>query len=280
MQSAQLGDIRLDVVPDGTFKLDGGQMFSVVPKVLWEKHLPADDLNRVDLGLNVLLIRTSRETILVDTGVGGCRDEIFMKRYGRSPGNFLSKSLLAAGVTPDRVTHVVNTHLHFDHAGGNSTISGGRRTPAFPNARYVVQRGEYEHALAPFERDRGSYIAADFEIVAERGLFDFVDGDAELAPGVSLLKVGGHNRDMQCVKVQSGGRTAFAFADMVPTTAHLSPAWMMSFDLYPTDVLERKKQWLAQAAEEEWIGIFYHDPVVAMGRVVTRQGKTAVMSDG
>src|SRR5262249_22414011 len=183
------------------FALDGGAMFGVVPRVVWERQLAADAQHRVRLGLNCLLVRTAKDNILIDTGIGAKWDERSRSRYGIAHETTLLDELAKHHLAAEDIPIVINTHLHFDHAGTNTTERQGRIVPTFPRARYVAQRGEFEHANRPHERDRASYVTADFEPVFEAGQLELVDGDAEITAGVSVLKVSGHNRDMQCVKI-------------------------------------------------------------------------------
>ncbi|HWP41964.1 MAG TPA: MBL fold metallo-hydrolase [Blastocatellia bacterium] len=263
----RLGSFEIDVISDGTFALDGGAMFSVVPRVLWERHFKPDSLNRVRLGLNALLVRTGRENILIDTGIGHKWDARSRERYSIAHETDILSELGARGLGREDIDIVINTHLHFDHAGTNTIERDGEIVPTFPRARYVVQRGELEHARSPHERDRASYRPEDFEPVARAGQFDQIEGDCEIAPGVRALKVAGHNRDLQCVRIDSEGETAFVFADLLPTTAHISPAWIMSYDLYPVETLEQKKRLIPQAIREKWVCVFEHDPEIPLARL-------------
>jgi glyoxylase-like metal-dependent hydrolase (beta-lactamase superfamily II) len=272
----KLGSFDIDIVQDGTFALDGGAMFGVVPRMLWERHFVPDERNRIRLGLNALLVRTGRENVLIDTGIGQKWDARARDIYSITHETNLMAELAKFGIAPEDIDIVINTHLHFDHCGTNTVEQAGRVIPAFPHARYIVQRGELEHARHPHERDRASYDPLNFEPIAEAGLFELVDGEAEIVPGIRVLKVGGHNRDFQCVRIDSQGQTAFAFADLVPTTAHIRPAWIMSFDLYPVETLEEKKRLTAQALSERWICVFYHDPKVPLGRLHESDGKIIV----
>src|SRR5256714_7697827 len=269
----RLGSFELEIVSDGTIALDGGAMFGVVPRPLGERTLPADAQHRVRLGLNCLLIRTADDNILIDTGIGAKWDERSRSRYGIAHETTLLDELARHHLTAEAITVVINTHLHFDHAGTNTTERAGRVVPTFPRARYVVQRGEFEHACQPHERDRASYVEADFAPVFEAGQLELVDGDAEIAPGVSVIKVSGHNRDLQCVKVESQGETAFVFADLIPTTAHLPAAWVMGYDLYPLESVDQKKRLVPQAVREGWLCHFYHDPHTPLARLAERVGK-------
>ena len=274
----RLGAFEIDVVSDGTFALDGGAMFGVVPRVLWERQAPADQLHRVRLGLNCLLVRTGSDTLLIDTGIGEKWDERSRSRYAIAHETTVFDELAKLGVGPNEITIVLNTHLHFDHAGTNTVRRDGDVRPAFPNARYVVQRGEFEHATGPHERDRASYNAADFQPLAATRQIDLIDGDARISTGISALKLPGHNRDHQCVKIESGGETVFVLADLIPTTAHLPPAWVMGYDLFPTETVDQKKRLLPQAVSEGWICHFYHDPTTPLARLYERDGKVAAQS--
>jgi glyoxylase-like metal-dependent hydrolase (beta-lactamase superfamily II) len=272
----KLGSFEIEAVSDGTVAFDGGAMFGVVPRVVWERQFQPDERNRIRIGLNCFLIRTGQKNVLVDTGIGQKWDARSRDRYGIAHETDLLTELKARGLAPEDIDVVINTHLHFDHAGTNTIERDGRVVAAFPRARYIVQRGELEHALEPHDRDRASYIAADFAPLAEANQFDLFDGDAEVVPGVQVIKVAGHNRDLQCVRVDSEGETAFLFADLIPTTAHIQPAWVMGYDLYPTESVDQKKRLLPQAINHNWLCGFYHDPRIALGRLSERDGKIAV----
>lgn len=272
----KLGSFEIDIISDGTFALDGGAIFGVVPRPVWERYFHPDERNRIRLGLNCLLVRTGRENVLIDTGMGRKWDDRSRDRYALTEETDLISQLRERGIAREDIDIVINTHLHFDHAGTNTIERGGRPVPAFPRARYVVQRGEFEHARAPHERDRASYIASDFDPIAEAGLFDLIEGDAEILPGIRAIKVAGHNKDLQCVRIDSLGETAFVFADLIPTTAHIPPAWVMGFDLYPVETLEQKKRLLPQAISEKWACVFYHDPRTPLGRLQERDGRIEV----
>ncbi|HJQ71105.1 MAG TPA: MBL fold metallo-hydrolase [Blastocatellia bacterium] len=272
----KLGAFEIDVISDGTFALDGGSLFSVVPRVVWERYFEPDQLNRIRIGLNALLVRTGRENVLVDTGIGHKWDARSLDRYSIRHETDILTELAKRGLTPEDIDIVINTHLHFDHAGTNTVERDGMVVPTFPRARYVVQRGEFEHALAPHERDRASYNPQDIKPVADAGQLDLVEGDQEIVDGIRVIKVAGHNRDLQCVRIDSEGETAFMFADLLPTTAHVPPAWVMSFDLYPVETLEQKKRLVPQAISEGWVCVFEHDPHTPLGRLREQDGKVIV----
>jgi glyoxylase-like metal-dependent hydrolase (beta-lactamase superfamily II) len=264
----RFGAFELDIVSDGTFRLDGGAMFGVVPRVLWEKKFAPDDKNRITLGLNCLLVRTGAHTVLIESGIGSRWDEKERGIYAIAHETSVAEGLARLGVAPAEVDLLILTHLHFDHAGGATLRREGGAAPAFPNATLFIQKEELEHARMPYERDRASYRPEDWESYAAAGRLETVDGEAEIIPGVSVEKIRGHNAGMQGVRVASEGQTAFYFGDAIPTTAHLPPAWTMGYDLYPVELGEAKKRLLARAASEGWLCVFVHDPRLPWGRVV------------
>lgn len=269
----KLGDWQIDLVSDGFFGLDGGAMYGVVPRPLWEKKSPPDERNRIPMAMNCCLLRGRGRTILVETGAGDKWAQKFVDIYKFEKENRLLDRLAALDVRTEDVDTVVNTHLHFDHCGWNTRRQGDRILPTFPNASYVVQRGELEHARQPNERDHASYVRENFEPIEESAQWRLVDGDREIAPGVELIVAPGHTRDMQCVKISGGGQTAMFLADLVPTRAHLPYAWIMSYDLFPMTTLENKKRWLPLLAREGWICLFAHDPDVPAAYLREREGK-------
>jgi glyoxylase-like metal-dependent hydrolase (beta-lactamase superfamily II) len=257
----------------GNFYLDGGAMFGVVPKTLWEKKAPADDHNRIRLAANSLLVRAANKNILVETGNGTKWDPKLRNIYGIQGGDPLRDSLARLGVAPEKVDMVINTHLHFDHAGGNTRVADGRDVPTFPTAQYVVQRAELEHAMNPTERDRASYVADRFAPVSEAGQWRLVDGDVEIVPGISVVRIPGHNADIQAVKISGGNRTVIFVADMLPTRHHLPLAWMPGYDLYPLQTLETKRKRIAEIVAQGWIVAFGHDPDFPTATLHDRNGK-------
>jgi len=268
-----IGDVEVIRLLDGTFRVDGGAMFGVVPRTLWAKRAVPDGENRITLALNCFLVRTPEATILLDTGVGPDVDRRYVDFYSfvRDPGLF---GLLAnQGLEPSAIDIVINSHLHFDHCGGNTVrTADGRWTPAFPKARYVVQRGEWEQALQPVERDKPSYIPARLKPLGGPGILSFVEGDGQVAPGVEAVLVPGHTAFHQGVKIVSGGRTFFYLGDAVPTAAHVDLPYIMSYDLYPVDTFNNKKALLARAADEGWVVAFSHDLSHPFG-TLRRSGK-------
>jgi glyoxylase-like metal-dependent hydrolase (beta-lactamase superfamily II) len=269
------GDYRVEVIPDAEFRLDGGAMFGVVPRSLWQRVAPPDAENRVRLNMNCLYVEAGGERVLVETGIGDKWTPKQADTYGISREGSLGARLRAlTGRGPEEVTVVVNTHLHFDHAGGNTTLDGeGRAVPAFPNARYLVSRAEFEHAESPHERDRASYLPENWRPVAESGQLELMPDSYEVVPGLTMETVAGHSRTMQCPRLERGGRTLYGFADLVPTRAHVPLPWIMGYDLYPVETLESKRQLLPRAAREGWLCLFYHDPEAPLCRLVEEEGK-------
>jgi len=271
----KFGDYRVEVIPDCEFWLDGGAMFGVVPRNLWSKTCPPDEQNRIRMNMNCLFIEGKGERILIDTGIGDKWSDKHRTMYGIDRKRSFDESLRAiTGVGSEDITIVVNTHLHFDHAGGNTNVDASEKAwPAFPNARYFVSGAEYKHAESPSERDRASYVPDNWRPLTASGQLDLQEPEYEVAPGLRMETHAGHNRSMQCVRLEQGGYTLFGFADLVPMRAHVPFAWIMGFDLYPVETLEAKKKLLPQAARENWTCLFYHDPDQALGRLVEDEGK-------
>ncbi len=264
-----IGDFEITLIRHSVYWWDGGAMFGVVPKTLWSRMMPADDLNRVEMGFNCYLIRTGEQTILIETGLGDKRDARARERM-RVPA---VTEPLASLIDPDSVDIVVNSHLHWDHCSGNTVMRNGRAEPAFPRARYIASRREWEHAHERLIRDGVSYLDENYDPLVELGQMTLVDGDFEVVPGVWMRHAPGHNRDMMVVTAESRGQTFCFLSDLVPTAAHVRPSWVTAFDLYPLQTIETKLDWLAKAADQNWICGFGHDPAVDFARI-TRDAKT------
>lgn len=273
----RIGSIEVHPVVAGHFRLDGGAMFGVVPRVLWEQKMAPDDKNRITMTMNVLLLQAGGKNLLLDTGPGSKEDDKFRHMYAME-GPALAEGLAIYGLAPEDIHLVVNTHLHFDHAGGNTTRhEDGTVRPTFPNARYLVQRKEYEEALAAHERNRASYFPENYEPLFAEGRLELADGEQEVLPGVSLAPLPGHTLGMQGLKIHSEGQTGLYLADCVPTSHHLPLPWIMAYDLYPTQTLETKRRILPEAAREGWTLFFEHDPVVKAARIeLDAKGRTQV----
>jgi glyoxylase-like metal-dependent hydrolase (beta-lactamase superfamily II) len=261
MPQLTLGNFELSIFSDGTYPLDGGAFFGVIPKVMWSRKVAADERNYVQSGLNSLLIRTGKQNVLVETGMGNKLSERMIKFYGQ-PAKLLA-NLAAAGIASEEIDIVINTHLHFDHCGWN-TVRGkdGKIVPTFPRAKYYAPEGEWQYARKPSERDSISYIPDNYDPLVESGQMTLLRGGEQIVPGISVKTFPGHTAHMQAVIVESGGRTACYISDLMPTTAHIDLSWGMAFDLYPLQTIESKKQYYAKAIPEKWLTVFTHDPKV------------------
>ena len=270
-RSTTVGAIRIHALDAGSLKLDGGAMFGVVPKPLWERRIPADERNRIPLAMRCLLVEAPKALVLVDTGIGNKENAKFRDIYGVSnvgSPTRLEDAIRHAGFEPSDVEIVVNTHLHFDHAGGNTFADeSGTVWASFPNARHVVQRRELDFARSRNERIRASYLAHNFEPVLAAGLWDLVDGAAKVTEGVSVLPTPGHVPHHQSVLIESEEQVACFLADVCPTSAHLPLPWIMGYDLEPLATLESKRALWTRAREEEWLLVFEHDPHTPWGRL-------------
>lgn len=267
----KLGSLEFHILSDGEVLLDGGAMFGIIPRPLWEKKMPPDARNRVRLAMNCLLIRAGGKRILVETGAGAKMNAKLRDIFGLGEP-CLPGLLRDHGLEPADIDIVVNTHLHFDHCGGNTRIERGKIVPTFPNAQYVIQKGEFDHAMHATERERGSYLPDDYAPLADAERLTLIEGDQSIAPGVELIRIPGHTDNMQCVKLTGGGQTAFYFADLVPTAAHLGLAWIMGFDICPLTTLENKKKWISTAVREEWLALFVHDTAAPAAYLRQRNG--------
>jgi glyoxylase-like metal-dependent hydrolase (beta-lactamase superfamily II) len=260
LQSIGLGDFELTILSDGEYFLDGGAFFGVIPKIMWQRRWQPDELNRLRAGLNSVLVRGGEKTVLIETGIGNKMNDKLRKIYGNEEK--LLGSLAEAGVAPEEIDVVINTHLHFDHCGWNTIYRDGRAIPTFPNAQYFVQEGEWRHGQLQTERDRISYISDNYNPLIESGQMTLLNGDRELLPGISVRVYPGHTAHMQAVIIESQGKKACYISDLIPTTHHLDVAWGMGFDLYPLDTLYSKKKFYAEAVKENWLVLFTHDPKV------------------
>jgi len=278
--SFTVGRLRCHALEGGTQHLDGGAMFGVVPKPLWERRIPADERNRIPLALRCLLVEHGDGLVLIDTGIGNKENDKFRGIYGVENAGAdgrtqLEDALRALGHGPDDIRWVINTHLHFDHAGGDTWRDpAGRVVPAFPKAQYVVQRGDLEFARHTNERTAGSYLTHNFDGVP----FTLLDGESEPLPGIRCLPTPGHVPFHQSVLVESGGERACFLADLVPTSAHLPLPWIMGYDLEPLVTLESKRRLYRRAEGEGWLLVFEHDPAVVAGRL-GRDGKAFGLVD-
>jgi glyoxylase-like metal-dependent hydrolase (beta-lactamase superfamily II) len=278
LQTRRLGTLRIHAIQAGGQRLDGGAMFGVVPKVLWQRRIAADERNRIQMGMRCLLIEHPDGLVLLDTGAGNKEDPKFIEIYGmelqadvpeqRADETALEAGIRAAGFTPDDVKVVINTHLHFDHAGGNTRRDAdGSVVPTFRNATYVVQHGEYEWATHTNERTAASYFAPNFEPIKATGRLQLVDGDVEIVKGIRAIKTPGHVPHHQSLIVESDGERLCFLGDVIPTANHVPLAWIMGYDVEPLRTLESKRALLRDAAVEHWLLMFEHDATNAWGTV-------------
>ncbi len=316
------GDYRIETIPDAEFRLDGGAMFGVVPRVIWERVCPPDELNRIRLNTNCLFVETPTEKILIETGIGEKWTEKEIQIYGIFRTKPFAETLFEkTGYQTEDISIVVNTHLHFDHAGGNTIWDLGfgiadcrteskvilsnvkkisqhqnpkpenqatnpksqipnpkSAVPQFPNARYFISKSEYEHAENPHERDRASYLSENWRPLIESGQLELKPDNYEVVEGLQMTRVRGHNDAMQTFRLQRGGETLYGFADLIPTRHHLPLAWIMGYDLFPTETLEAKRRLLPLAVEENWLCFFYHDFEQPLCRLVQKDGKLKAVS--
>jgi glyoxylase-like metal-dependent hydrolase (beta-lactamase superfamily II) len=281
MHRLSLGDFELSIFSDGTYPLDGGAFFGVIPKVMWSRRVEADKRNYVTTGLNSLLIRTGKQAVLVETGMGNKLSERMIKFYGQ-PAQLLD-NLAAAGIAAEDIDVVINTHLHFDHCGWNTVRDkSGKIVPTFPRAKYYAPEGEWQYARHPSERDVISYLPDNYDPLVVSGQMTLLKGGEEIVPGITVKTFPGHTASMLGVIIRSAGEnphpsagsgqafsqnqgevghpTACYISDLIPTTAHIDISWGMAFDLYPLETIESRKRYYAQAIPERWLTVFTHDP--------------------
>lgn len=272
-----LGSLELISLSDGFIGLDGGAMFGVVPRTLWEKRLPPDDSNRIPLGMRPLIVRDGKTTMIIDAGCGDKMDAKSAQIYALDRAYHLDHSLAEAGLSADDIDIVLASHLHFDHVGGFTKIGkSGALEPRFPKAKYIAHRAEWDDATHPHERNRASYLQENFVPLMDEGVLTLVDDGAEIMPGVTYRRSGGHTPNHQVVMIQSGGKTAVFTADMYPTSVHIPDPWVMGYDLYPMDTLAFKRAFAREAVEREYLLFFEHDATMAAGYLREKDGKRSV----
>ncbi|MGO4880705.1 MAG: MBL fold metallo-hydrolase [Bryobacteraceae bacterium] len=273
-QAVELGGFRITLVREDIYWWDGGAMFGVVPKTLWAAKSPPDELNRVPLGFNCYIVETGEHTILLDTGGGDKFDARRRERMKLPPvAKPLPETIAAAGIDPERIDMVVNSHLHWDHCGWNTILAQDVPRPAFPRAIYWTRRGEWEHAHRRHPRDSVAYIDANYDPLVDSGRMRLIDEDFEVAPGIWLRVAPGHTPDMMTITATSAGRTFCFFSDLSPTAAHITPTWVPAFDLDPVQSIDSKLHWLDAAAKGDWVCGFAHDPDIAFARIREHDGK-------
>jgi glyoxylase-like metal-dependent hydrolase (beta-lactamase superfamily II) len=273
----KIGNYELHAIETGRFALDGGAMFGVVPRTLWEKSNPPDEKNRIAMAARALLLVGESRRILIDVGNGSKYDEKFTSIYKFDTSQFsLIPSLMRLNLSPDDITDVILTHLHFDHAGGSTYRANGELRLTFPKARYYVQREHWLAANSPTERDRASFFPNDFVPLQRHGVLQLTDGEQEILPGISVRVLNGHTTALQCPVISDGTTTLFYCADLVPTASHVAVPWIMAYDLRPLVTLGEKRRILNQAVDEQWVLFFEHDPKIEAARL-TRDNKGFVL---
>jgi glyoxylase-like metal-dependent hydrolase (beta-lactamase superfamily II) len=269
----KLGKFEINVLHDGYFRLDGGAMFGVVPKVIWDRLEPSDDRNRILLSINPLLVRTGEHTVVIDTGAGTKHGSKDLEIYAIEQPRMLIPELHRLDTQVEQVDIVINTHLHFDHIGGNTFRDGeGNLKPAFPNAKYIMQKAEYEDAISPSSRSHASYNPDDIVPLQQTGQVNLIDGDVEIVPGIRSRVTGGHTRSHQIIQIESEGEKALFLADLIPTSSHLKPPYVMGYDLFPAETARYKEELLAEAAQGGYLLIFEHSPRMKVGRIIPQEG--------
>ena len=282
VQTSAIGALRVHAIQAGGQRLDGGAMFGVVPKPLWERRIPADERNRIALGMRCLLLEHPSGLVLIDTGAGNKENDKFHDIYGvenagANGRTALEDGLAHIGIRPEDIDLVINTHLHFDHAGGNTYVDeAGEVRVTFPKARYVVQRGELEYATHTNERTAASYFERNFLPTQTSGQLELIEGEREIVAGIRTLVTPGHTPYHQSIRIESAGECAVYLGDLVPTHAHLPLPWIMGYDVEPLVTLETKRHLLREVADEGWVAIFEHDATVPWGRVA-HDGKAYVL---
>ncbi len=268
IKKLSLGKFNIYGLREGFFSLDGGAMFGVVPKTLWTKKTPSDDLNRIKIALNSLLIDNGVDLILVETGIGNKFNNKFSDIYSIEIKPGLIPLLNEIGIKPEDINYVINTHLHFDHCGGNTRLnSQGEIVPSFPHAKYIIQKKEWKHALQPNERDKASYLKENFLPLEQFGVVDLIEGQKKISKGVEVIKIPGHTENHQCVKIKTSEDVVFFLGDLVPTSSHIGIPYIMSYDLFPLKTLENKKKVFDQSIKEDWILAFNHDARYFFGKI-------------
>ena len=280
---ATLGDFELTICTDGTYLLDGGAMFGVVPKTLWSKRAPADEQNRILLGLNTVIVRTGKHVIAIETGVGNKQSPKMRELQGNQ--ELLPQSLAAAGVKPEEVDIVINSHLHFDHCGWNTTLHpDGSVTPTFPNARYFAHAGEVAHGHQQFERDKVSYLSPNYDPLIANGQMTLLTNESiaanpQIVPGISVECFPGHTAQLMAIHIESAGQHACYISDLIPTAHHLDTTWCMGYDLDPMRVIAERKRFYQRAIPENWLVLFTHDHQTPMARITLNdKGKPVIAS--
>ena len=273
----QIGKYKLSIITSGYVGLDGGAMFGIIPKPLWQRTNPADEANRIKLSTRHLILESGNRKIIIDTGMGNKWDEKSKKIYAIDEKNSMQSALASAGLKMEDITDVILTHLHFDHTGGSTKLENGKLVPAFPNAKYYVQKKHYDWAVNPSEKDRGSFIKDNFVPLFDAGVIEFTNGNQQLDDEIELIETNGHTFAQQMVKISDSSNTVLFCADLIPLISHIPLPYIMGFDIQPLVTLQEKKQFLSEAVHKNWKLFFGHDPEIAFATV--RQTEKGIRED-
>jgi len=263
----QIGKYKLSIIESGLFGLDGGAMFGIIPKVLWQRTNLPDEANRVKLATRHLLLESKSKKILIDTGMGNKWDDKAKNIYAIDESRSMNSALAKKGLKAEDITDVILTHLHFDHAGGSTVLANGKLEPAFPNANYYVQKENYDWAINPSDRDRGSYLKDNFQPLSDEGVLNFIIGNAKFDDEIEFIVINGHTFGQQMVKISDSSNTILFCADLMPFVSHIPLPYIMGYDLQPLVTLEEKKKYLKMALDENWKLFFGHDPEIAFATI-------------
>ena len=275
----KIGDYDLYSIETSEFSLDGGAMFGIVPKPIWEREAPSDALNRIDMVTRSLLLCSDEKKILIDTGNGTKWEEKYRDIYNIDTSRYnIENSLTKYGFSADDITDIINTHLHFDHAGGNTKIDDGSIVPTFPNAKYWVTKEHWELANHPSQKDSGSFIEHDWKVLAENGMIETVNGNEPFIKGIDSYITQGHTDGLLHPMISDGTKTLFYGADIFPLAAHISIPWVMAYDVQPVVTMKEKEILLPKMQDEEWILFLEHDPKI-QACTVQQDGKHFKMNE-
>jgi len=264
----EFGNFEIFSIVENSFKIDGGAMFGVVPKIIWERLVPSDEFNRVKLDLNLLLVKTEEENVLIDAGMGNALSEKHKKIYGIEKPSNLEGKLSKLNLTPEDIDLVILTHLHADHSGGVVKLDeSGKKAPRFPNARHIIQIKEWNDAMSPDERTSVTYLTENFKLLKEHDLLELVDGEKEVAKGIKVKNTRGHTPGHQVVFIEDGNNKILWPGDIIPTASHLKIPYVASVDLFPLETMELKRKFLNMCINDGWLLAFDHDVNIKLGRL-------------